>query len=193
MTPVNCINKKRMRDVIKNPCSACPKRWKGCPRKHELVDSSILLNAYLDKKDTEKWLTFLNSNGIKYTGFISVIQVGHIIRKFAERFRELNLKKYDNREIRISQLQADFETCMKTIIKFHILDFDSNAETRYKDLEKEKENLWMESHDLMNVAIAIANKLYIQVVDRDLENDFPTIKKISEDFGWKIKINEKYN
>lgn len=185
---VGCADKNRLKRIDKNPCLDCNKRWKGCSRKHELIDSSIFCNCYLHKQDVEKWRGLLKLNGIKYSGYITTIQIGHIVRAFNVEFHKLEIKKQDT-----TSLEDDFKECMLELTKFQVLDFDKNAQKVYNEL-LEKEILYMESHDKMNVAIAIWNDLYIQVRDSDLEHEYQTIKEIANGFGkTHIKINEKYD
>ena len=183
---VGCVNKNRLKKVNKNPCLDCKKRNKGCKRKHELIDSSILCNVYLHKENIEKWENLLKNNGIKFTGYITTIQIGHILRAFNRKIHTLKVDKKDT-----SIIEEDLKKCILELTNYHILDFDENAQTVYDELLKE--SLYMESHDKMNVAIAIWNHLYIQVQDKDLEDDFTTIQEVSHGFGHNLKINGEYD
>lgn len=158
---------------------------------NELIDSNIFLNVYFNQRDKTKCLDILNKSGKTYNGFISTIQVSHILRRINQEILKLENSKsrdlYKKNEL-ISKFRMDRQSFCEKIESFTILDFSEKDKSFLDELERHE--LRMEFHDKINIAIAIRNKLNIQAIDADIMDDFSTIEEISKQFGHKIKLNK---
>ena len=182
---IKCLDKKRL--FLRTPCLSCSKRFNQCKMKQELVDSGIFLNVFLEEGNKDECSSLLNQHKKSYIGYLTTIQVSHIVRRFTEKIMKL---ERDNPQdiVAINHLTIKFENCLNKVREFYIIDFDEKELPSLEDLRKEN-SLRIEFHDKLNVAVAINNRLNIQTSDRDLFGDSVEIKKIANDYGKKIEIN----
>ena len=121
-------------------------------------------------------------------GYITTIQVSHILRKFADKIKKAERER--NTELS-NKLNINIENCIKKLQEFYIIDFEENDLKPFTELQNDL-SLRIEFHDKMNMAIAISNKLNVQTTDKDLIGDSANILNIAQSFGHKIRINEEY-
>lgn len=184
-----CLEKRRLLD--RKACLSCPKRFKSCEMTQELIDSNVFLRVYLDEDGRGDWIKLLNKNNKMFVGYISTIQISHILRRFYEKISKAEKEaKKDSLQV-IGKLKSNLDKFIQKLGDFHIIDFNQEDLKLLNDLQEET-SLRTEFHDRINIAIAINNKLNIQAIDNDLLEDFPTIKEISKGFGHNIRINEEF-
>jgi len=184
-----CLERGRLLD--RKACLNCPKRFNSCKMTQELIDSNVFLRVYLDESDKDKWIKILNKNNKLFVGYISAIQVSHILRRFHEKIGKAERENKRGSLELSAKLKNNLDLCVKKLGEFHIVDFDSSDLKLLGELDEDT-SLRMEFHDRVNMTIAINNKFNIQAVDVDLLEDFPTIKETSKSFGHDIEINNEF-
>ena len=180
---IKCLEKKRL--TRRNPCLDCSKRISSCRMKQELIDSNIFLSVYLEERDRAINSTIINKNNKRYIGYISTIQVSHILRKFSDKIK----KAERERNVELSnKLKVNVDNCRIKLQEFYIIDFEEKDLTPLRELQNDL-SLRIEFHDKMNMAIAISNKLNVQTTDKDLIGDSQNIANIAQPFGHKFRMN----
>lgn len=184
-----CINKHH-RHAQANPCITCEKRNRGCVHSHKLIDTSQFVAAFLEGENAE--LSFINAVNQDYCGYVTPIQIAHILNRFIEEYHKIKVNNGPNKEQEYLVLNASYQTCMNKLREFQILQFNKKAQDIFAQIMANG-TCRMQDHDQMNIAMAIGYNLdEIRTGDKTIEKDGLTIKQISNEINKRnIKINGK--